>query len=144
MVNPKSKGKRGEYFIRDLLRGFGYKAERTPLSGGLDGWKGDITSNFPFFLEVKNTAKTTFPQWYDKANDQCGNKPPAIIWVHKGEGYAFLLFSDLLQLAKTSQIIKQVIPKPQKKAKLGKEDTAWQGKFSKFAMSHRKEKKMST
>ena len=66
--NPQAKGKRFEYLIRDLLIGYGFPSRRTPLSGGIDGWSGDITSpSFPLFIECKNTAKTTFPQWYKQS-----------------------------------------------------------------------------
>lgn len=130
-LNPRSKGKRGEYHVRDLIRGFGYKADRTPMSGAIEGWKGDITSpQFPFFLEVKNTEKTTFYPWYKKAMDQSGNKPPLVVWVYKGDAYAFLLFSDLLQLTKEGEVKKVKFPIPAKKQKTASQDTAWQ-KFSK-------------
>jgi len=116
LKSPKQKGKRGEYAVRDMLRGFGYKAQRTPLSGGIEGWKGDITTDFPWFIEVKNTAKTTFPQWYEKAQDQCLGKPPMIVWQHKGELYAFLLFSDFLLFGKNTIVFHQQFQKPHKKA----------------------------
>ena len=57
MVDPRSKGNRGEYLVRDLLRektGLGF--ERVPTSGALSYLKGDIyvpNRNNIFCIEVK-------------------------------------------------------------------------------------------
>jgi hypothetical protein len=138
MINPRSKGKRGEYMVRDLIRGFGYEARRTPLSGGIPGWKGDITSrDFPFFVEVKNTAKTTFPQWWTKANDQSQTKPPMIAWIYKGEPFAFVLLSDLIQVIQDGAAPKVKYAKPAKKQHFT-DESANQLKFSKQAQVAKK------
>lgn len=128
-MNQRNKGKRGEYHVRDLLRGFGYKAERTPLSGGIPTWKGDITTNFPFFVEVKNVEKTQFAEWYHKAEQQAGALPPIIVWTRNHEDiFCFLRFSDFLMRlsGKTSMPIR----KPEKTKKLSLDDTS-KLKFSK-------------
>lgn len=139
--SPQAKGKRFEYYVRDVLKAFGYKAERTPLSGALDSWPGDITSNFPFFIECKNTEKTTFLPWYKKSEDESAPRRPIVIWTKNGEdAYCFLRFDDLLrQLQGESQVLP--IARPTKKQKTAPEDVAWQGSLSKFAMSHRKPQK---
>lgn len=135
--SPQAKGRRGEYFVRDLLRGFGYKADRNPMSGAISWLKGDLRSNFPFFLEIKNTQTTTFVPWYHKAETQSGARPPIIVWVHKGDAYAFVKFSDFLMALQGK--LPQLLRKPGKHPKLGLEETA-QLKFSKLAQVHRKEK----
>lgn len=136
--NPQAKGKRFEYFVRDLLNGYGYPSRRTPLSGAIDGWSGDITSpTFPYFIECKNTAKTTFPQWYKKAEDESGAKPPIIIWNHKGQAFAFVLFSDLLNSLVGSPT-RSAFSKPGKKQKT---DLTEGLMFSKTNQLHKKEKK---
>ena len=136
--NPQAKGKRFEYYVRDILKAYGYKAERTPMSGALDSWPGDITSNFPLFIECKNTEKTTFIPWYEKAQDEAAPRKPIIIWTKNGEtAYVFLQLTDFLdQIQNKSQA--QPISKPGKRQKTGPEEVAWQGALSKFSMSHRK------
>ena len=120
-INIHAKGKRGEYATRDLIRGFGWEIRRTPMSGAIDGWKGDLTSrDFPFFVEVKNTAKTTFLPWWQKANDQSQTKPPIIAWVNGGEVYCFALLSDILQVIRTGAATKTQFPKAQKKHSIDK------------------------
>ena len=134
LKSPKNKGSRFEYFIRDLLRGYGFEARRTPMSGAIDGWSGDITSNFPLFIECKNTAKTIFPQWYKKANDESGSKPPVIVWNYKGQAYGFMLFSDIINLIVNKPMVKisfKKSPKPQK------EDKSIGLKFSKSSQLHK-------
>lgn len=138
LKSPQNKGKRFEYFIRDTLNAYGYPSRRTPLSGAIDGWEGDITSpTFDFFLECKNTAKTTFPQWYKKANDESGTKPPMIVWNHKGQAFSFLLFTDLLNIMTGARSERVQYPKPTKKQKV---DLTIDLPFSKTAQAHKKPK----
>ena len=137
LKRPRDKGKRGEYHVRDLLRGFGYKAQRTPLSGAIETWKGDITSEFPFFLEVKNTARTEFWAWYEKASQECGAKPPMICWIHKGEIYAFALLPDIITYMKGKP--SQPIKLPKKPMKPSLDETAGL-QFSKKHQVRRKAK----
>lgn len=134
LKNPQAKGKRGEYAMRDMLRGFGFSADRQPMSGAISFLKGDIRTSFPFFVEVKNTETTKFLEWYKKASDQTEVKPPIIAWTKNGEDiYCFLLLSDFL-MALTNKSISP-IRKPQKPKKVGIEETK-QLKFSKFNQIH--------
>ena len=132
MKNPQDKGKRHEYYIRDLLKEYGYKAERSPMSGAIHFLKGDILSkDFPFFIEAKNTEKTDFIGWYHKAEQESGPKQPLIVWTRNREKvYCFLLFTDLLALLEGEIIMKQKIKKPEKTKKLSLDETA-NLKFSK-------------
>lgn len=137
LKSPQGKGKRGEYAVRDLLRSYGYRADRTPLSGALDAWPGDITSDFPLFIEVKNTEKTTFLPWYKKAADEGAPRRPIIIWTKNGEDYyAFLKFTDLLDRLQDRPPAPR-IPKAQKPKDIALAETAGL-KFSKLAQAHRK------
>jgi|GEM_PF-6340555 len=138
LKNPQAKGKRAEYFVRDLLRGAGYTAERNPMSGAISWLKGDIRSSFPFFVEVKNQEKTQFAEWYKKAKDQSINQPPIIFWTRNNEDmYVFLKATDFLSAieGKTAQ----PIPKSKKKQKITPEDQAWQA-FPKSYQVRRKTK----
>lgn len=62
MVNPRTKGARGEYLVRDLLNSHtGLKFERVPNSGALPYLKGDLYiphSDNVFCIEVKNYAES--------------------------------------------------------------------------------------
>lgn len=130
LKSPRNKGKRHEYHVRDLLRGFGFEAQRTPMSGAISFMKGDvIAKDWPFFIECKNTQKTQFAEWYHKAETECGAKPPIIIWTrNRDDIFCFLRFSDLLMHMTGKPI--QPIRKPEKPKHLGLEETA-SLKFSK-------------
>lgn len=85
-VNPRTKGQRGEYAVRDLLRkhtGLGW--ERVPSSGALYYLKGDLyVPQIPnrFCIEIKNykeshindkilTSKTNkIVEWWNKIEEQ--------------------------------------------------------------------------
>tara|TARA_R110000772_G_scaffold66361_1_gene147866 strand:- start:62414 stop:62869 length:456 start_codon:yes stop_codon:yes gene_type:complete len=62
MVDTRTKGLRGEYAVRDLLRLWtGLEWERTPSSGALEHTKGDIyipQEKQQFVIEVKNYKDT--------------------------------------------------------------------------------------
>lgn len=138
MKSPRNKGKLGEYAVRDLLRGFGYKAERTPMSGAMPGWKGDITTEFGWFLEVKNTEKTQFAEWFHKAEDQGGAKPPMIVWTRNREDiYCFCRMSDFLMALKGQPV--QPLKIPPKAKKLTLQESSGLA-FSKEKQTHRKPK----
>lgn len=55
----RNKGRRGEYGVRDYLREQGWEADRVPLSGASQGFKGDIRArkdNKEITIEVKVRA----------------------------------------------------------------------------------------
>lgn len=120
-INRRAKGNRGEYAVRDILRGFGYKANRMPMSGAIETLKGDISSDFPFFLEVKNTKTTQFQAWYEKASQESGAKPPMVVWVNEGRIYAFADLSDLIRHAQGG--LSQPVERPRKAQKASLDDT---------------------
>lgn len=85
-VNPRAKGQRGEYGVRDLLRKHsGLAFERVPASGALAYLKGDLyVPQQPnrYCIEVKNykeshindkilTSKTNkIVEWWNKIEEQ--------------------------------------------------------------------------
>lgn len=105
--HAKAKGSRHERNVAELLRGYGWQAKRTPLSGGIEGWKQDVTSpDCPLFIECKNVENVgkQFIDWYSKVAKECGYKTPVVVWTRNREQiYAFLLFTDLLSFVKLSQ-----------------------------------------
>lgn len=84
MVDPRSKGQRGEYAVRDLLRKHsGLAFERVPASGALAYLKGDLyIPQMPnrFCIEVKNYKESHIN---DKVLTSKTNK--IIEWWHKIE-----------------------------------------------------------
>ncbi|SRR5258708_36305936 len=136
LKSPQAKGKRLEYTVRDILRQYGYTAQRNPMSGAIEWLKGDISSNFPFFIEVKNVENSKFLKWYKKAELESGAKKPIIIWSKNNEEiYCFVKFSDLLDTLSGKLI--QPISKAKKPKKQSIEETA-SLPFSKYNQLHGK------
>lgn len=98
-VNSRSKGQRGEYKVRDLLREYtGYQWERVPSSGALSFLKGDIyipDVSCSFLIEVKNYEETPLTdkiftnknnyiaKWWEKALEQAKDKDQDALVVFK-------------------------------------------------------------
>lgn len=62
-INPRTKGKRFEYEVRDLFRSLGFEAERVPLSGASRALKGDVIvsrGGLQFSVECKRRKKLPF------------------------------------------------------------------------------------
>ena len=137
---PKEKGRRLELQIAEILREYGYKdAHRQPLSGGIDFLKGDINSKqFPFFVEVKN-CETWHPlEWYRKSASETIAKPPVIVMSKNNEDiYAFLRFTDLLDIMKKGFVNKDKRMVNHKRLSL---DETSNLKFSKKWSARRKQK----
>lgn len=63
----RSKGRRGEYAARDLLRTLGYECDRVPLSGASQGYKGDLRfskDGKEYLAEVKVRKPGAFKHIY--------------------------------------------------------------------------------
>ena len=100
MVDSRSKGQRGEYAVRDILREkTGFKWERIPSSGALAYLKGDLfipDEQCSFLVEVKNYEDSPFTDkiftnksnyisaWWEKAVEQAGykNQSPLVIFKY--------------------------------------------------------------
>src|SRR3990167_7360523 len=131
LKKPKEKGRRHELRITEILRGYGIKAYRTPLSGAIDTWKGDITTqkSFPLFIEAKNQETWKPLEWFRKASLECGAKIPVILMTRNREDvYSFMLFSDLMNIMTNRK--NYAIKKPERPKKATLEETA-DFKFSK-------------
>jgi len=88
MPNPRSKGKNGEYEVRDLLNNFfrkhmkgGQRIERMPMSGAIKGMKGDL-KDLPEFLrkylfEIKRVENLALPMAIKQAYREAGVYYPA-------------------------------------------------------------------
>lgn len=90
MVDSRAKGSRGEYLVRDMLRGAsGLKFERVPSSGALAYLKGDLyvpDEKNLFCIEVKNYETSPISDkmlinksnlvvcWWNKINAQAALK----------------------------------------------------------------------
>lgn len=139
LKKPKEKGRRLELHIAELLRGYGFSdTYRQPLSGGIEGMKGDIRSKtWPFFTEVKNCETWKPLEWYKKAASECGSLPPVIIMSkNREEIYCFLLMSDFINAVIGEIPIKKKFVIPQKPQRLTLEETS-QLPFSKAYQARR-------
>lgn len=76
----RQKGKRLELKIASLLRtkGLDKNARRTPMSGALPPWKGDVFTDLPIHIECKNQEKIRFWEFVEQASSQC---PMAHNWI---------------------------------------------------------------
>lgn len=110
-INSRTKGQRGEYQVRDLLREHsGYQWERVPASGALSYLKGDLfipdhESNL--FVEVKNYEESHFSDklltnksnyiltWWNKAIEQASYKEQEPIVIFKYNRSKFFVITKL-------------------------------------------------
>jgi len=128
MILAKRKGDAFERHVRDLLKGYGFDARRSPMSGGIKGFglEADVISKtFPFFIECKADKSAKFWKWYKKSELESGAKAPLVVWKKdRDDIYCFLLFSDLMRLITEKTIMKEKIKKPQKPQKLSLDETS--------------------
>ena len=111
MVNSRTKGQRGEYLVRDLLREkTGLQFERVPSSGALSYLKGDLyvpDEKNLFCIEVKNYEKSPFTdkiftnktnyllQWWDKIVNQAQLKQQRPLLFFKYSRSKIFVVSDI-------------------------------------------------
>lgn len=79
-ASSREKGKRLERKVAALLRtkGLDPKAQRTPMSGAMSQWKGDVLTDLPIHIECKNQEKIRFWEYVEQASQQC---PMAHNWI---------------------------------------------------------------
>ena len=84
MPNPRAKGKKTEYYIRNLLRLLG-SCERVPCSGNARAFKGDLVFTHQgqtYKVEVKACKKFPPADWLKNADFlvvKPDRKPPLVI-----------------------------------------------------------------
>jgi len=102
--SAKQKGSRKEREVADAInKAFNCKCRRTPMSGALPDWKGDICQ-LPeelndLCLEVKCQEKTKIWQWLEQAERESGRKTPVLLFSrNRSKTYAVMEMNDWLNL----------------------------------------------
>ena len=72
-ASARAKGKRLERKIAAMLRHkkLDENAQRTPMSGAMSQWKGDILTCLPIHIEAKCQEKIRFWEFVSQASEQC-------------------------------------------------------------------------
>lgn len=101
----KQKGSRAEREWAKLIEKYtGTPTKRMPLSGAIQGLKGDIFSpGSRIHWEVKAQETTKFLEWYKQAEiDSVGGRVPIVAWTKNRLGgfFVFLKGEDFLELLK--------------------------------------------
>ncbi|MEM2566939.1 MAG: hypothetical protein QXH20_00485 [Candidatus Bathyarchaeia archaeon] len=94
-MNPRTKGKRVEYQIRDMLRKWG-ECHRVPCSGNARGFKGDLhlyIHNKEYRVEVKARK-----QGFKQIQEWLANASLLIIKLDRQEPIVILRLSTLEEL----------------------------------------------
>jgi len=110
-INQRTKGQRGEYAVRDLLRKHsGLNWERVPASGALAYLKGDIfisDKQSDFLIEIKNYEESHFSDkiltnksnnilaWWTKAIEQAAFKNQKPLVIYKYNRSKFFVLTDI-------------------------------------------------
>jgi hypothetical protein len=99
------KGSRAELEVARILRDHGFRAWRTPNSGGLMA-KGDIEGLSDWHIEVKRRERLAIPEWLDQTYAQAGWRVPLLVFRRDarrkgdpcGRWHAVLPFEQLAAL----------------------------------------------
>ena len=97
--SSRQKGSRGELAFRDLLRKFGFQAERT--GRGYNAPKDDIAHNIEgVHFEVKAQETWCLPKWLRQAENDAGPHRTPVVAFKKNHGrwYVALPASAFLML----------------------------------------------
>lgn len=86
-INSRAKGKRGELMARDLLRRYGFEAERGQQRAG-GGDSPDIKHNIPgWHFEVKNVERLQIRKAMQQAENDCAGKIPCVLHKENGDSW---------------------------------------------------------
>ncbi len=103
--SKKAKGTRLEKYVakelETILGYYGVRATRTPMSGAIDRFKGDIFTNLPVGIECKNSEKWKPLEWFKQAqrDTSTGNMPMLVMSRNNmKEPKAMLNLNDLIEL----------------------------------------------
>lgn len=104
-ASKKAKGSRYERYladrISDVLKDYGIWAKRTPMSGAIEGWKGDLTCNIPICIEAKCQESLNFRKAFRQAEDAATPRQIPVMVTSRNndpQSLAMLDFEDLLTL----------------------------------------------
>ena len=92
-VNQRDKGCRGEREFRDVLRDYGYKAERGQQRAGGSGSPDVVHDVRGVHFEVKRTEALRLWEAYDQANRDAADKLPVV--VHRPSRRPWLAIMDI-------------------------------------------------
>ena len=102
MKNPKRKGSEFEYLIAKRIQNAGLddRARRTPMSGAIKGWSGDLTTpNIPIHWELKKQETWSPLEYYKQALDERVSAryiPVVVMGKNNIEPFVFFSFNDFL------------------------------------------------
>jgi Holliday junction resolvase len=106
-MKPKSAKAKGKGYEREIAKlinkKFGGDARRTPCSGALPDWPGDITKlpkeMAQFCIECKKQETLRVWQWLEQAEREAGRKTPVLVFSrNRSKSYAVIEFNDFLEL----------------------------------------------
>lgn len=105
--SAKAKGLRLEKLIAKILResGLDKQAKKQPRSGAFEGFEGDIFTSLPYHFEAKNHEKWKPLEYYQQATSDCpqGKLPIVVMSRNREDMFAFLRFTDLVQIMQLAQ-----------------------------------------
>jgi Holliday junction resolvase len=109
-INSREKGKRGERDFRDVLRGFGYSANRGQQFKGSPDSPDVVAQGLKIHFEVKYRERISIRESWDQATKDCGNNIPVLAhrsnrtpWLVTLSAEDFLNFLKLVNPAKGPQ-----------------------------------------
>lgn len=108
MVNSRSKGKRGELEVANILKEHGYDARRGQQYCGANG-DADVVGLDDIHLEVKRTEKSEIYKWMDQASDDANEREMPVI-VHRKDRkpwVAIMDFEDFIKMYDMVQALKE-------------------------------------
>ena len=101
-ATSRRKGNTAETAVAKCLRDHGYTAITSRNARGGTQMGGDLISDFPAVIEIKNHAKMDLAGWWRQAVAQADDQPAVVI--HKRVGYAnpenWWVTMDLITLIK--------------------------------------------
>ena len=99
MINSKQKGARNEREVAEILRKHGFEARRSAQYCGNTGEAADVTSNFPFHIEVKHQETLQIDKWWEQAVNDAKEKPPLLVFRKNHQKWRVVLdFETFLSL----------------------------------------------
>ena len=113
-MKPKSARQKGKNFEGKIAKAIGdafdcERTRRTPMSGALPDWKGDIAC-LPeeindFCIECKCQETLKLWKFLEQAERESGRKTPVLVFSrNRSKSYAVMEFNDWIQLLKEARL----------------------------------------